>query len=100
MVIFIVYVKILDIFIWIDLKNIKDKVVVVFVDVILNIKNVYIVFIGEFIVFVRGYYIFILIIFIIQGVLFSIQFVINGNFVCYNYIKGIFSGKKIMRFCF
>lgn len=76
------------------MKNIKDKAVVVFADVTLNTKNAYIASTGEFTAPVRGHYTFTLTISTTQGALFSTQLAINGNSVCYNYIKGISSGKK------
>lgn len=65
-----------------------------FADVTLNTKNAYIASTGEFTAPVRGHYTFTLTISTTQGALFSTQLAINGNSVCYNYIKGISSGKK------
>lgn len=79
---------------WTDLKNIKDKTVVVFSDVTLNTRNAYSASTGEFTAPVRGHYTFTLIISTTQGALFSTQLAINGNSVSCNHIKGVFQWKK------
>lgn len=84
---------------WTDLKNIKDKAVVVFADVTLNTKNAYIASTGEFTAPVRGHYTFTLTISTTQGALFSTQLAINGNSVCCNHIKGVFQWKKTTKSC-